>query len=36
MTSDGKDGYFSVPSEYHMIYNPPRNPTLPVIRWHGY
>ena len=33
MTSDGKDGYFSVPSEYHMIYNPPppRNPTLPVI-----
>ena len=23
MTSDGKDGYFSVPFEYHMIYNPP-------------
>ena len=26
MTSDGKDGYFSVPPEYHMIYNPPPSP----------
>ena len=26
MTSDGKDGYFTVPSEYHMIYNPPPPP----------
>ena len=29
MTCDGKDGYFSVPSEYHMIYNPPPPVTRP-------
>ena len=29
MTSDGKEGYFSVPSEYHMIYNPPPPVTRP-------
>ena len=23
LMADGKDGHFSVPSEYHMIYNPP-------------